>query len=147
MSRWLALRKDLTESQEHIHLIFKRIRELYGFGSNAKMLEHFNLSESFCSQSIGRGSIPWKLIDSVSQEKNISLDYLVYGVKVTPLVTFEKYELAISKALFKAKLFNVLKSEKEAEMLKSLILSAIGEIEPDLEESPTEPGFSSLNSA
>lgn len=145
MSRWLDLRKDLTESQHSIHLIFKRIRELYGFGSNAKMLEHFNLSESFCSQNIGRGSIPWKLVDSVSQEKNTSLDYLVHGIKVTPLVQFEKYELAVSKALFKAKMYNVLKSDKEIDILKEFILSAIGEIEPDIDES--DISSRSLNSA
>ena len=136
MSRWFVLRKDLTEEQYSIHLIFERIRGLYGFSSNKKMLDHFELSESFCSQNIGRGAIPWKLVDTVSQDKGVSLDYLVRGIKVTPLVDFEQYELAVRKGLFRAKILNIIKTDKEVNTIAEMVLTSIGDIKPENEKEP-----------
>jgi len=72
----------------------------------------------------------------VSQDKGVSLDYLVRGIKVTPLVDFEQYELAVRKGLFRAKILNIIKTDKEVNTIAEMVLTSIGDIKPENEKEP-----------
>ncbi|KTF14806.1 helix-turn-helix domain-containing protein [Pseudoalteromonas sp. H105] len=75
----LKLKKTLTPEQQHVSDIFKRLCMAYGVNKNAGLERHLSLSNSFCTNTINRGSIPFQLIHQTSLAKNLSFDYLLNG--------------------------------------------------------------------
>lgn len=71
--------KKLTPEQQHVSDIFSRLRDAYGVNKNAALERHLSLSNSFCTNTINRGSIPWQLIHQASLATNLSFDYLLNG--------------------------------------------------------------------
>ncbi|MAD96255.1 MAG: hypothetical protein CMB99_02910 [Flavobacteriaceae bacterium] len=121
------LRKVLNKKQSEVDQIFRRARELYSFGNNKQLLTKFGLSESYASQHIGRGAKPWKLIESVVDDTNVSFDFLLKGVAVTSDSLLEDYELAIDKALAKASIYKLIGDDKKVAM-KKLLTNSISEM-------------------
>ncbi|KZN63356.1 hypothetical protein [Pseudoalteromonas luteoviolacea] len=121
------MRKVLNKKQSEVAQILKRARDIYSFGNNKDLCIYFGLSESLASQHIGRGTIPWRLIQSVVDDSNVSYDYLLKGVTGTSEILIEECELAIDKALVKAGLYKLIDDDKMAAM-KKLLSNSINEM-------------------
>lgn len=91
--------------------IIERIKTLYNFRYNREMAKHFNLQEEYISKfKNGSKQISLELIDHVKNEKSVSLEWLLYGVRPTLFdeVTKEHIELGVTSGILKAARFNLL---------------------------------------
>ncbi|WP_064435769.1 helix-turn-helix domain-containing protein [Pseudoalteromonas neustonica] len=93
------LGKTLTAEQQQVSDIFKRLRDAYGVNKNAALERHLSLSNSFCTNTINRGSIPYQLIHQTCLATNFSFDYLLNGTDDLDLVTIENGLLKSLSAL------------------------------------------------
>ncbi|WP_405598953.1 MULTISPECIES: helix-turn-helix domain-containing protein [unclassified Pseudoalteromonas] len=83
------LGKTLTAEQQQVSDIFKRLREAYGVNKNAALERHLSLSNSFCTNTINRGSIPYQLIHQACLATNFSFDYLLNGTDDLNFIAIE----------------------------------------------------------
>jgi len=91
--------------------IIERIKVLYNFRYNRDMAKYFDIPEESISRfKNGSKQISLELIDHVKNEKSVSLEWLLYGVRPTIFdeVTKEDIELGIISGILKAARFNLL---------------------------------------
>lgn len=109
--------RNLTEQQEFVSIIFERLRNVYNVKRNSDLAAVLSIDSSYCSQSIKRASIPWKLLYDVSESKNVSLDYLVFGHFKVPM---ESVDLIAAKAIYNLGIYGLIDDSKKSIYLKSL---------------------------
>lgn len=68
-------------SKFNIEETLRRVRNLYSVEMNKDLAEVLGLGKSTISGWVSRNSIPNEILFKISEEKNVSLDWLVYGKK------------------------------------------------------------------
>ena len=92
-------KENLTTEQQRVSDIFSRLCAAYGVKKNAALERHLSLSNSFCSNAIKRGAVPYQLIDKTCQATNLSFDYLLNGQNPTHTIDFKLLNNALLKSL------------------------------------------------
>ncbi|MBB1291001.1 MULTISPECIES: hypothetical protein [unclassified Pseudoalteromonas] len=78
-------KKALTPEQQTVHDIINRVCWAHGVKNKAALERKIALSDSWCTNTIKRGSIPYALIDQTAQATSISFDHLLYGSPMSQL--------------------------------------------------------------
>lgn len=80
-----TLKKQLTPEQQNVQNILDRVCGAWGVKNKAGLAKTLNLSDSWCTHTIKRGSIPYALLDQTARKTGISIDHLLYGTPATQL--------------------------------------------------------------
>ena len=75
-------KKTLTPEQKAVHDIINRVCWAQGVKNKAALERKLSLSDSWCTNTIRRGSIPYALLDQTARETRISIDHLLYGTPI-----------------------------------------------------------------
>lgn len=76
------LKKTLNKEQQSVKKIIERICFAQGVNSNAALERKLQLSDSWCTNTIKRGSIPYAVLDQTARDTKISIDHLLYGTPI-----------------------------------------------------------------
>ncbi|TMO02896.1 helix-turn-helix domain-containing protein [Pseudoalteromonas sp. S558] len=95
-------KKKLTAEQQRVSDIFKRLCAAYGVKKNAALERHLSLSNSFCTNAISRGAVPYQLIDKTCQAMNINFDYLLNGASSDNKAISDFETIAVNNGLIKS---------------------------------------------
>ncbi|WP_171040523.1 helix-turn-helix domain-containing protein [Pseudoalteromonas ruthenica] len=131
--------KTEDKEQKRVRAAFDRICLLYGLKNHADLQRHFQLSNSYASAAIKRGSMPYTLIEQVSNEKGVTLDWLAKGYDISQIHSedMEQVSTGVFKGLMKLAKYNwidksYLTPEKQ-ETLKSLAALVTEQVEQELQ--------------
>lgn len=78
-------KKALTTDQQTVHDIINRVCWAHSVKNKAGLERKLSLSDSWCTNTIKRGSIPYALLDQTARETKISIDHLLYGAPMSQL--------------------------------------------------------------
>lgn len=63
--------------------VLERMRKIYEFSSNRELAAYFSISDTTISNWKTRNSVPLEFLLRASNEKDVSLDWLIYGKEKT----------------------------------------------------------------
>ena len=63
--------------------VLERMRRIYEFSSNRELAAYFSISDTTISNWKTRNSVPLEFLLRASNEKDVSLDWLIYGKEKT----------------------------------------------------------------
>ena len=128
------LKKTLNKEQQSVKNIIERICFAYGVNSNAALERKLQLSDSWCTNTIKRGSIPYAVLDQTARDTKISFDHLLYG---TPMRQVDANDLlyikqGLIKSLRELNEQGFINKASSLEDLEQLAKKQAGDIEHEL---------------
>lgn len=104
-----------------IESIFLRLCEYYQVDTNKELCKKVDWNYSTFSNWLSRDSIPYKALDDISQNENLSMDWILYGKKSAQSVDLNTLQAAIEAV--EAGLNEtdrVMRIEKKAELISTV---------------------------
>lgn len=129
-------KKPLDDNQQAVHDIFERVRAAMQLKNFSALEKYIEKSTGWISHSIKRANKPYELADRVAQDKQVSLDYLMFGkapeaINENDLLTIKN---GVRTGVLEASMFGFINENLSHEEVENITKIIAAKIEAELQQ-------------